>query len=106
MNKSEFCHFLLFSTVFMKTAGKFDANMSALMDKLYSKSYRPILFVIYTHLCCVRHGQKVTNQTFSNVILDIIKEDKIRIHLASWNERMHKIRKYEDETKRIKCILY
>jgi len=30
--------------------------------------------------------------------LDIIRDDQIRIHLASWNERMHKIRKYEGET--------
>jgi len=30
--------------------------------------------------------------------LEIIRDDQIRIHLASWNERMHKIRKFEEET--------
>ena len=30
--------------------------------------------------------------------LDIIRDDQIRIHLASWNERMHKIKKFEGET--------
>ena len=30
--------------------------------------------------------------------LDIIKDDRIRIFLASWNDRLHKIRKFEEET--------
>jgi len=30
--------------------------------------------------------------------LDIIKDDRIRILLASWNDRLHKIRKFEEET--------
>jgi hypothetical protein len=30
--------------------------------------------------------------------LDIIRDDRIRLILASWDERIHKIRKYEGET--------
>lgn len=30
--------------------------------------------------------------------LGLIQEERIRMHLASWNERMHQIRKFESET--------
>jgi hypothetical protein len=33
--------------------------------------------------------------------LDIIKSEEIRVQLASWNERMHQIRKFEGETEYI-----
>ena len=33
--------------------------------------------------------------------LDLIKDERIRIVLASWDERMHNIRKWEDETQYI-----
>ena len=33
--------------------------------------------------------------------LNIIQNDQIRVMLASWNERIHKIRKYEVETKEL-----
>ena len=29
--------------------------------------------------------------------LDLIKDNKIRLYLVSWNDRLHKIRKYEEE---------
>lgn len=33
--------------------------------------------------------------------LDLIRDDRIRIDLASWNERMHQIRKFEGETENL-----
>lgn len=33
--------------------------------------------------------------------LDLIKDDRIRLHLASYNDRLHKIRKYEGETEKL-----
>ena len=30
--------------------------------------------------------------------MDILKDETIRVHLASWNDRLDKIRKYEEET--------
>ncbi len=30
--------------------------------------------------------------------LDLIQDERIRVHLASWDERMHEIRKFEGET--------
>jgi hypothetical protein len=33
--------------------------------------------------------------------LNLIRDDRIRIDLASWNERMHQIRKFEGETENL-----
>ena len=33
--------------------------------------------------------------------LDLIKDNGIRLHLASWDDRLHKIRKYEGETEKL-----
>ena len=33
--------------------------------------------------------------------LDLIKDDQIRLNLASWYDRLHKIRKYEGETEKL-----
>ena len=33
--------------------------------------------------------------------LDLIKDDRIRLHLASWDDRLHKIRKFEAETEKL-----
>jgi len=33
--------------------------------------------------------------------LDLIKDDRIRLYLASWDDRLHKIRKFEAETEKL-----
>ena len=33
--------------------------------------------------------------------LDLIKDDRIRLHLASWGARLHKIRKFEGDTEKL-----